>query len=216
MYVGPIKEDGLLGLDFLYAQDCILTHSALKPNGHSEAWELHGSPPQAAIIVMACDVTIPAESQFIVKGEAVTRDFGSTYGVIESFSMDSELRVLVGSIFVDPSRDNGLPVRILNPSAEDIILKRGTVIGYLYEVETFGSLSSDERSGGTRDINHMITNDTHQDPCVTEWPQALQELYQNSTAMLDTDQQAQLRAVLGKHVELFTKSAEDLGRCDVV
>ena len=144
MYVGPIKEDGLLGLDFLHAHDYALNWSALHLNGPSVVCELHGSPVKATRVALMDDVVIPAVSQIVVKSETTAEDFVLEYSVIDPLPSGEELRVLVGSTLVDP--DQVRPVRMVNPTAEDIVLRKGTVVGYMHQVEVFTSLHPDEFS----------------------------------------------------------------------
>ena len=201
MWVGPIKEDGLLGLDFLHAHDYVLSRSALHLNRQSIVCELHGSPVKATRVALTDDVVIPAASQIVVQGETTAEDFASECGVIEPLPCGEKLGVLVGSTLVDP--DQGLPVRMMNPTAEDIVLRKGTVVGYMHQVEALTSLHPDESSNKAIEINAVSTAHPDQGPHTSGWPQPLQDLYQSSLGSLDDQQKAQLRLVLGKHVDLL-------------
>ena len=48
------------------------------------------------------------------------------------------------------------------------------------------------------------------------WPEPLRELYQKFSQGLDKSGQMRLKTVLGRHVNVFAKSASDMGRTDTV
>ena len=65
MYVAPIKEHGLLVLDFLFTQDFMMNTDTLHLNGQKVACELHVQATlSAARVTVAQDTVIPDESQF--------------------------------------------------------------------------------------------------------------------------------------------------------
>ena len=61
------------------------------------------------------------------------------------------------------------------------------------------------------EINAVSTAHPAQGPHISGWPQPLQDQYPSFLGSFDDHQKAQLRVVLGKHVDLFAKSANDLG-----
>ena len=161
-------------------------------------------------MALTYDVATPAAFQTVVKGETTAEDFASEYGVIEPLPSGEDLGVLVGSTLVDSGQ--GLPVRMMNPTAEDTVLRKGTVVGYMHQVEAFASLHPDESRNKAIEINAVSTAHPAQGPNISGWSQPLQDLYQSSLGSVDDGQKAQHRVMLGKHVDLFAKSANDLGR----
>ena len=218
MYVADIPGDGLLGLDFLFHHNYTLNKEGLLLDGHLVRCELEGeSMLCAARVTLQEDVVVPATSQCVAPGEADVTAFRSQYGVIEPIPGESKLGAMVGSTFVDPCEGNGLPVRLLNPSAENVKLRKGTTIGYLHQIRDYITIQEDESKGGDAAINRVSVGASNvKAHDVSTWPQPLQELYANSTGRLHKKQQSQLRAVLGRHTDLFAKSPDDLGRTNVV
>ena len=118
-------------------------------NGQKNVCELHVQVTvSAARVTVEQGTVIPAESQFVVTGEASRpiAYFQSRYGVIQLPNNQDEPIFLIGDTFVDLWIEGGILVRILIRSAEDIHLRKGTAIGYLREVDDFVELCSDESS----------------------------------------------------------------------
>ena len=186
MYVADIPGDGLLGLDFLFHHNYTLNKEGLLLDGHLIRCELEGEPMLcAARVTLQEDVVVPATSQCIALGEADVTAFRSQYGVIEPIPGESELGAMVCSTFVDPYGGNGLPVRLLNPSAENVKLRKGTTIGYLHQIRDYITIQEDESKGADAAINRVSVGASNvKAHDVSTWPQPLQELYANSTGRL--------------------------------
>ena len=56
---------------------------------------------------------------------------------------------------MNPYGGNGLPVQLLNPSAENVKLRKGTTIGYLHQIRDYITIQEDESNGADAAINRV-------------------------------------------------------------
>jgi hypothetical protein len=229
VYVAPICDEGLLGMDFLFAQEFLMgAHGLLELNGRPVKTEVEGGPPSMYKVNLVRDTVVPAYSEFIVDGRANYN--GSSIGVIEPIHGTPILDVVtVGATLVDWSQHNTtVPVRVLNSSMEDIRLHQGMTLGQICEVTEVAVLAGEENTeldhsdrtlsicrvhqGGALD---KAQNKTKPNP-TTKLPDHVQDLFRRSAEGLTLEERAQLERLVGKHAELFAKSPTDLGRTSLV
>ena len=93
------------------------------------------APLYAARVTLKNDIILPANSQLVADGVADVSELRSECGVIGPIAGRTlENGVMVGNAMVDSCNSYmGLPVQLLNLSSEDILLKRGTRVGYHHE-----------------------------------------------------------------------------------
>ena len=217
MYVAPLREDGLLGLDFLYEHNYSLgREQGMKLNGKCVHCEVQGVSPQVIRVMLKSDTVVPAASQFVLQGTADTGEFSSSYGLVGPIT-GKELceGLVIGNTLIDPRRsDVSLPVRVINPTAENIVLRQGKTIGYLHEVDDVCTLFNSESEETHLPVYSV--NSTVPKSCVSQWPDPLKDLFEKSRANLSDSDQERLSLLLNKHVTLFAKSPDDLGHTSVV
>ena len=72
VYIAPIREDGLIGMDFLMENDYQLSaKSGLKLNGKKCRTFFHKTPLRAVRVTVGQKVKIPANSECLIPGEAI-------------------------------------------------------------------------------------------------------------------------------------------------
>ena len=207
VFVAPIREDELLGLDFLQAYNYVLgAEFGLKLNKKKYKTVIQKVPLRAIRIRCKETVVIPACSEVIVPGECVDRVAKPKQGMVTPIPNNENRDYII----VDPNRsDIGIPVQILNPTSSDIILNSKTVIGVMQEVDE------------EKPFNYVSTvNDTCQNKSVNKEqnvPEHLQDLFfKRSCKSLSPEQSQELKQLLIKHQNVFAKSSNDLGRTSVV
>ena len=235
-FVAPISDDGILGYDFLYFYDCVLeARRGIRIAGKWTQWTVKGAPPCANKVSLKQNTTIPAYSEWVAEGIATNHKLCSDFAVVEPASKDDfEGNFVIGRSLIDPSRtDIGIPIRLMNPSAENIELRAGTTLGYLHEVETIELIAEQENCelehfyrvarvcrAHTRPesctVNGPAVPSALNTPSPDSWPEELQKLYDRSREDLPPHKQERLRELLNKHANTFAKSPEDLGRTSVV
>ena len=209
VFVAPIREDGLLGLDFLQAHNYNLgAEFGLKLNKKKYKTVIEKVPLRAIRIRCKETVILPAQSEVIIPGECVDNSVMPRQGMVTPIPDKESMDYIVGHTLVDPNRsDIGIPVRILNPTSSNIVLNSKTVIGVMQEV--------DEVKPFPYATN---VNDSCQTKAVKEQkvPEHLQDLFKRSCKNLTQQQSQELKQLLIKHQNVFAKSANDLGRTSVV
>ena len=146
VYVAPIKDDGLLGYDFLYNYDCAFeARRGLRINDHWVTCDVIKGPPRVARVSLTRETMVPALSECIVEGTADFEGFGTRDGLVEPDTCysataqrdnESNADLIIGNSLIDTQRnDIGVPVRIMNTTDEDMHLFKGTSLGYVSEVD---------------------------------------------------------------------------------
>ncbi len=119
-FVAPIREDGLLGLDFLQAHKYVLSaENGLKLNNRKYPTIIQKVNLRAIKVKCNGSVTVPAFSEVIIEGESALK-MGTKYGLVSPlYGCDQD--IMVGHTLVDPHRsDMGIPIRVLNPSSSEL------------------------------------------------------------------------------------------------
>ena len=218
MLVAPIREDGLIGLDFLQFHDYVLSaKSGLRLNNRKYRMVTESVPFRAVRVTCKEEATVPANSEFILTGQGNSLLLGSEFGLISPYADTGIEGLIVGNSLVESNKsDTDLHVRVANVSCEDLLIKRGTTLGYLQGVDGCDVLtesSTTKSPGKTARISQISAN---QDVDIKRWAEPLQELYNRSCAELNDEQKLSLRQLLDKYKNTFSASHMDLGRTDVL
>ena len=219
MLVADIADDGLLGLDFLHANNYVLgAEVGLSLNGKRVHCAFQDSPLYAARVTLKSDITLPGNSQLIAEGVADVSGLRSEFGVIGPIPGEALGNgIMVGNAVIDfRNPDTGLPVRLLNLSSEDISLRKGTRVGYLHEAEEIVCFDSDESEKCETKVPLQVNRVAGTKRKVQHLAEPLRDLYEKSSKGLDSEERGKLLALLLKHDSLFAKSPEDLGRTTVL
>ena len=220
MYIAPIAEDGLLGMDFLYDNDFVFgAEGGLQLNGYHVDIELEGNNAIAQRIQLNEDIVIPAMSECVAicmtteifKGSAHTY---ITEPIPEKVIADD---IHIGSTLIDRRTNVGVPVRLMNTSAEDKILHGGTVVANIIEVMDVVTIARSEREDTlhSHKLRTLSATTKEQTKGSQPWPEPLRDLFERSVTDLSQEHAAGLHSLLDKHIELFAKSPGDLGRTSV-
>lgn len=122
-YIAPISDDGLLGMDFLFAHDFSLNIGGLQLDGHFMDTEVEGIRPSLCKVALSKDSIIPARSECVLDGTSIgdLPDIDVSYLVEPSTEKSLHDNLLVGSTLVSAHQRKHLdiPVRIMNVSAEE-------------------------------------------------------------------------------------------------
>ena len=210
MYIAPIVEDGLIGMDFLFANNYELgSRHGLRLNGRGVPTESQLVNIRAARLTLLEDTDIPPQSEQVVGGELGPQQgtIDSEYGLVEHLPYATLGGLLVGRTLVDPAQSN-VPVRLLNVSSGPVKLRKGTTVALLHEVEAVGAPVGNSPA--------CMVPMQRVKPAASEWPAPLQELFEKTSKEMDDGQKLRLGQLLDKHVGLFASSSEDLGRTSLV
>ncbi|MCG8112852.1 MAG: RNase H-like domain-containing protein [Candidatus Thiodiazotropha taylori] len=207
VFVAPIREDGLLGLDFLQAHSYSLSsESGLKLNKRKYKTIIQKVHLRAVRVICKDTIVLPANCEMVVPGMCPESTLKTRQAIVTPTCENNDREYMVGHTLVDPSRlDIGIPVRIMNPTDSDIIINSKTVIGVMQEVEEVKPFSC------TADPSCSQAVKSEQN-----LPDHLLDLFKRSCKNLTRRQSHELKQLLIKHEGVFAKSANDLGKTSVV
>ncbi|KAL7883473.1 hypothetical protein SRHO_G00011310 [Serrasalmus rhombeus] len=161
--------------------------------------------PRTHIVRVARTATLESGCEYIVPGNAHFRGpekgevvLSPTKGFMEKH------RVLVARVVVNAQSANHIPIRIYNPGASPVIIKKGAVAGVLQTAEVVQvqpTATTASRPGGS----HMAVVPDH-----------LQDLYAEGASVLSPEDKAKLAQLLQKYGDVFSTGPGDLGRTKLV
>ena len=197
-----IKCQGILGMDFLLPTRGILDFQklALVINGEEIVCTSHIGNPFIARVEVAESRKVPAGHEAIIPGRITKRNQDMTGpALIEPIQGGGELAskgLVLGRTLVDAGNEV-VPIRVLNPGETDFELPEGMMVGMVMTAEVY-------------DMSDDQTQDNQ------ELPSHLHDLYQRSTANLDSQYHEQVKQCLMDFADVFSKSGSDIGCTDVV
>ena len=255
VYVAQIQDDGLLGYDFLYYYDCAFeARRGVRIKGQWTACEVNMGPPKATRVTLAKEMRIPALTECVVEGCADFEGFGTQHGLVEpnccfsanyeEYGNDDDDDLIIGSSLIDTKRqDIGVPIRVLNPTPEDILLFEGKTLGYVHEVDAVTHIIANEEHTD-REISGDVTNysvcsihnqtadrnqnkeqetDNSEDKmasyskvAMSTWNKDLRELYNRSSNGFNPDQQVERARRIDRYLTCFSTSPTDIGRSSIL
>ena len=148
MLIAPIEEDGLLGIDFLFAQNFVLCIRGLKLNGQEVTTEVEGISLDYVRVSVREGAVIPPNSQLLVSAKLNVTSLKHTTALFEPITgKEVNESLVIGKSLVDLTRvATYLPVHLMNVSAESLFLHKDTVVGQLSEVDSISLLFESESS----------------------------------------------------------------------
>ena len=230
VFVANIKEDGLLGMDFLYANDFVLSaDGGLKLKGKVVKTEAHGVVPNVLNVSLTEDVTIRAYCECVLNGSAPTKELNTRYCIVEALpELAVEDSILIGSTLVDAwHTDIGIPLRVMNTGNEDVLIHKGTNLATIQGIEDICLLAEvdntvedcQERLLSVCRVHctgQTINKETVPPVDESKWPESVKDLFARSTTQLSESEKVGLGQVLNKHINVFAKSPQDIGHTSVV
>ena len=154
VWVANIVEEGIIGLDYLVANNCqVDLGGKLLYLGNDEVPLFSESQPQSnslSRVVVRRTVAVPAMSEAIIPGE-LKRELGrSAWATIEPIE-NLKCKLLVARTLVDLTIKD-LPVRVMNLTNDYISLKRGTEIGLCGPVTCVSNVKQQSSEGPEKSV----------------------------------------------------------------
>ncbi|KAL6474176.1 hypothetical protein MHYP_G00177370 [Metynnis hypsauchen] len=201
-YTNPsAAEQDVIGVE-------IFTNHGTYQNGNEQRIVLFGEQipyfnprhkPRVHVFRVAHTITIESGCEYIVPGNAHFRGpekgeivFSPTKGFMEKH------RVLVARIVVKAQPMNRIPIRIYNPGATAVTVKKGTVAGVLQTAEVIQTDSN---------IPSKVQSTDFSMPAV---PDHLKALYTESASMLSADMRLRFTQLLHTYRDVFSSGLGDL------
>ena len=204
IYVAPIEDDMLLGLDFLrkHHADISLSSDALHIGGQTMPFDSGEVSRELKIarVKVKRKVKVPALSAIKVSC--------SLDQPMEEYYTESE----VNHLMVPRTVQNGKtpPIMVFfNCSDKAVKLSRGQIVGLAYE---FSSVLDDNEQSASQ--TGMSVNQVKVDS--GEIPEHVQDLFERSKQDLTPDEQIELKRLLVNNADAFSTHDLDLGSFDAI
>ena len=209
--IANIENEGILGMDFLKAYQCglVLTRQIMKIHGEEILCfsNSRNVQPTCCRLAVLKPTEIPPESEMIVSGYTKGIIDKSGTDLIEAYPDFSNSKgLLVAKALVCPTTGT-VPVRIANPFAQSYKLYKNTIFATYEPIEPELLVS----------VNTTQVKDSPTETCRDkELPEQMKELYSESSKLLNSDEQSQLKNLLINYQNQFSKDSHDLGRCTLL
>ncbi|KAK3083976.1 hypothetical protein FSP39_006179 [Pinctada imbricata] len=203
--IADVNVDGILGMDFLRANDCIINIQRGIITILNEEHRIYFEGLRGCYrVTVAETVSLPPASEVIVPGLLCKSEDGclpAKSGIIEpseKFSTSSFgclARTLVRS-------SESIPLKVMNLSSETKILYPVKEVGKftpITEVHSLPDLSAVSEASDSNDV-----------------PQHLQDILLRCTTSLDDSDNEKAKSLLIRYSDLFAKSDEGVGRTSLV
>lgn len=198
LYVAPIGDDMLLGLNVM------VTYNVTVDTGRSKCKigdnEFHLNSDKNSIIPVVARVSIPHRT--VIPPNTVVHVNGHLNTKMENYIVEQcnyDLAVLVSRCYY---KDQDQPrLCIANTTDRSFTIKRDTIIA---TAEMVTEIESEVKAQTVR----TTTKDERQE----ELPEKVEILWQNSSKDLNQEEKVQLRQLLHKYRDIFSKDEFDIGQ----
>ena len=196
--IADLENKGILRMDFHKAYQCdlVLTRQIMKINGEEILCFANSRivQPTCCRVAVLEPTEIPPESEMIVSGytKGIIDKCGT--GLIEAYP-DFSKGLLVAKALVCPTTGT-VPVRIANPFAQSYKLYKNTIVATYKPIEPELLVS----------VNTTQFKDSPTESCRDkELPEHMKELYSESSKLLNSEEQSQLKNLLINYQNQFLK-----------
>ena len=204
VYVAPIEDCMLLGLDFLkkHGATIDIVGATMCLNGQVVPMSQEGGLVEARVanVTVARTVIIPPNSVAMIKCS-----LGKPIG---TFAIEAECGDLIVPMSVHVS-EAGLRLPMVNMSDHHVRLKQGKLVGRAEEVRLVRPLPDEL-------LSIMVVREAAQCDEVITVPDHLGDLYERSKLNLSDGEQLQLAGFLREFEDVFAKNEYDLGNFTAV
>ncbi len=215
MIVGDITNDALLGADFLEEYKCVVDHgmgSIHLQNVEIPLNDNQENPSSCRVIVRNC-VTVPPFTEIIVTATLSNVKNNKGFGIVEPTDLFVQKRGLLLAPVVVFNNKMSVPLRLLNPSSESIVIHPETHVGLYKSIDALTRLPG-EKQADIR-VCTASTNETTKSNAAT-CPEHLRKVMEEGSTELSKEQKIQLEELLSEYSDVFAKENAPLGHTDLV
>ena len=187
------NQEVIIGIEFLEQYDCVLKlASGIMEIGNKTVVLHKQGESQCARIVAANTITVPAHCEMILPAKIWPNKFIGTYGLVEPHNKVSNLRVIGALVATNSLQKNDVPVRVVNSSADDVIVSSGTILASMNSVVEVADYKSAEKENlcHVKQVNNIL-------------PEHLQPLLDEAAVNLQDSQIKKLQEILIQYQDAF-------------
>ena len=167
------------------------------------------SEPHAHVVRVARSTVLEPGREYVVPGTARLRPAaGGDLMLSPSKVFVQNHHILVAHVVVQAQRSTNIPIRVFNPGAVPVTLKKGAVAGVLQPAEVMEE--------GERQPLKVSTLPEPVNSASVSVPIHLQVMYAESCADLTKDDCGRLAKLLQSYSDVFSTGPTDLGRTNLV
>ncbi len=231
IWLSDIEEEGILGWDFLTAYGCVIDAAnkkliigkqptPLSSNQVQPETELPKKPSVCRVRVKET-VIIPPSSETIIPAQLSDTLETSEGLILPKPQFVDKFEVLVASSVVN-TRNETVPLRLLNPSPNSITLYKGTVaafceVGEVVNQQTPMACNAVQKSANEEATNPSKALNATTDKANEDIPDFLQDCIARACENVECEKQKQqIRQLFKDYSTLFAESSFDLGRTNIV
>ena len=199
--VAKVNTEVVLGLDFMRKFSCTLNFYECTLNAGDTVINCSMKGKMGCFRIAAAEtISIPSNNEIVIPGNILKKGICSeSIGVIEpNEELVEKKNILSGRVLTKASQK--VPVRLMNPTDNPVVIRKGTILGTFEPVEEVKEDSKQCNSfGNSRAL-----------------PEQLQGLLDKSSKQLDKNQKGKLRETLMDYQDVFALNDEDMGFTDTV
>lgn len=215
--VAHIEENVILGMDFLRQNKVQWNweEGTLDVGDEKVPWETSEGRWGACRVVVDETTTIPAQHEAIIPGRLIHPERTAPTGVLllrKAFLYEHQL--CLASAIVSKKHAT-LPIRVMNPHDEPIVVPKGVDIAIYSPVKEVVGTLKEEEGGDLFDpayLRRMLAGERES----RTLPRELQELWERSTPELDERQGQQVKQLLLDFQDVFAVEGQPLAKTNLV
>ena len=197
--VAELNTSGILGLDFLSDYECAIDikQKCIVLDGKRIRCDMKGKIGCYRVSLMET-ISLPPRHEMLLSCQIndYCHDIKGT-GIVEpSDDFHKKSNVMIGRTLA--TADENVPVRIMNPLNEEVVVYKGTIVGQ------FEQVNGDSNKVDLKRKQKSVL------------PDQLEELVMQASVNLDEQQCKSVRKTLLEYQDVFALTDEQLGRTEVV
>lgn len=169
-------------------------------------------------VSVAENILVPAKSEMIIPGRVHCKGDVPKDGLVETAFLSNARRGLWAAKAYVTVDNRKVPILVRNPNDEPVQLYKGTTTALLHpvtelpvSVNTVNKTDVQETDVQEPDVENTQENNSPKDEACEELPEHMQPLWEDGKKLLSDDQAMELKKLLGKYSNVFSKDKSDTG-----
>lgn len=213
--VAKFHLGGIIGLDFMNShQMCVdLKRGTVSYDGHVIPAAMRGQTQRCCRISVAETTTIRAGHRMLIEGKT-SQEVPTGSWLVEPLSRPLDKKPLLVAKALVTASSGKIPLEVMNPTEQDIVLYKNTHAALLQPVKLVTSMPSIPVEANT--VQTSAKDSKLHNIQVENLKPELRKLYDEIQCPLTAAERIAVKGMLLKHQEAFQCEGEPLGRTNVV
>ena len=215
--VADISNDGILGTDFMKAHGLVMDFSSNKVTcgGETLVARTREGTSRVCRVMVAETVELPPASRVIIQGQA-KKPLSHGSWMIEPLSHTPGNKPVLTAKILTRAVGTRLPVEILNPTDEAVILYKHTNLGLLHKVQDHEDVFPMEADDDQVARVHLEPKPSAKPEDLGPLPDELEKLVKDIEIPLTPSQETKVRQMLRRSIPVFATPDEPYGQTKLV